>query len=180
MNSESLITKCKSCGKDILKSARSCPQCGKTQKKISITHWVGIVFIGLIMIGIIRSPENTSRQTQSVTSQAKVETSNSESIKDKIKSNIKLDFTWKKEGFGAIMEADFIIQNNSTYDIKDIEILCMHYAKSGTKIDSNSRTIYEIIRAKSSKSYTNFNMGFIHDQANASSCIVNDFSLAKY
>lgn len=77
-------------------------------------------------------------------------------------------FEWKKEGFGSIMEADFSIRNNGTNDVKDIEIECTHYAESGTKIDSNSRTIYEIIKAGETKEFKAFNMGFIHSQAKRS------------
>ena len=41
MKSESLYVKCKSCGKDISKSASACPHCGAKQKKLKVIHWVG-------------------------------------------------------------------------------------------------------------------------------------------
>lgn len=49
------------------------------------------------------------------------------------------------------MDVDFIITNNSDYDIKDIDIRCDHFAKSGTRIDSNKRTIYDIFSVNSKK-----------------------------
>jgi len=57
MGSESLFTKCKTCGKDISKSAKACPNCGKRQNKLSAIHWLGIIFIILIGVGIFTSPD---------------------------------------------------------------------------------------------------------------------------
>ncbi len=64
MGSESMFTKCKTCGKDISKSAKACPQCGAKQKKLSVIHWIGIGFLGLIIIGIINSPKNKTQSTE--------------------------------------------------------------------------------------------------------------------
>lgn len=171
MPSESLFTTCTHCGKQVSKSARKCPGCGKSVKKLSILHWIGIILGGLLLIGIINSPNDVPRKESIPTSP--------KNTKSEIASKLELDFSWRKEGFGSVMEADFKIINNSEEDIKDIEIQCNHYAKSGTKIDSNSRTIYEVIKANSKRSFKNFNMGFIHDQANSSSCHINNFSLVK-
>ena len=171
MPSESLFTTCSHCGKQVSKSARKCPGCGKLVKKLSVIHWIGIILGGLLLIGIINSPNDVPRK-ESVAPSPR-------NIKSEIARKLELDFSWRKEGFGSIMEADLKIINNSDEDIKDIEIQCSHYAKSGTKIDSNTRTIYEVIKANSKRSFDNFNMGFIHYQANSSSCYINDFSLVK-
>jgi hypothetical protein len=76
------------------------------------------------------------------------------------------------------MVADFTVENNSSYNIKDLEITCHHFAKSGTQIDSNTRTIYDVVKAHSTKKFMKFNMGFIHSQAAQSSCAVKDLSIA--
>lgn len=62
MKSDSLFIKCKSCGKDISKSASACPHCGAKQKKLKAIHWVGIVFGILILIGIVSSPDSEQKQ----------------------------------------------------------------------------------------------------------------------
>jgi hypothetical protein len=82
-----------------------------------------------------------------------------------------------KSGSGVVMLADFIIKNGSGYNIKDITITCTHYANSGTRIDSNTRTIYESIKAGKTKSIKNFNMGFIHSQVASSSCKIDDLKI---
>lgn len=87
---------------------------------------------------------------------------------DAVKDLEIIDFQWGKEGFGSIMEASFTIRNSGATDVKDIEIECTHFAPSGTKIDSNTRTIFEVIKAGESRTFTKLNMGFIHNQADKS------------
>ncbi|MGI8961550.1 MAG: hypothetical protein ACR2IV_17670 [Bryobacteraceae bacterium] len=79
-------------------------------------------------------------------------------------------FSWYKEGFGSIMMANFTIRNDGDLMVKDLEIECTHSAPSGTEIDSNARTIYEIVPPHTSRRFRNFNMGFIVEQAASSSC----------
>jgi hypothetical protein len=172
MSSESLFTECKECGKTISNSVRTCTQCGTKQKKLSVVHWVGITLLAFIIVSAINAPKNSSVES-SVKSQKNFEFS----VRSIVQENLKLDYSWGREGFGSIMTANFIIENNSEYDIKDLEIMCAHYAKSGTKIDSNKRKIFEVVKANSTKSFPNFNMGFIHEQVNSSSCLINNFTV---
>lgn len=46
------MTKCKTCGADIAKSAKACPSCGAKQKKVSVALIIGIVVLALVVIGI--------------------------------------------------------------------------------------------------------------------------------
>src|ERR1700686_5518354 len=72
----------------------------------------------------------------------------------------KADF--RKGGFDDMMIMTFTLRNANDFDVKDIEIDCSHSGNSGTVIDSNVRTVYEIVKAKGSKTIRDFNMGFIH------------------
>lgn len=83
-----------------------------------------------------------------------------------------VNFSWSKEGFGSVMEATFSIKNKASIDMKDFEIRCEHSAASGSVIDSNTQTIYDIVQANSTRTFRNVNMGFIHTQAARSSCSV--------
>lgn len=57
---------------------------------------------------------------------------------------------------------------------KDVEIKCTHFAPSGTEIDSNTRTIYQVFEAHSTQEIRQMNMGLIHSQVGRSGCqIVN-------
>ena len=79
-------------------------------------------------------------------------------------------YEWGKVAYGSIMKVNFEIANFNPYAVKDIEIKCTHYGPSGTEIDSNTRTIYDVIPADGSKKFKNFSMGFIHEQAATTSC----------
>jgi hypothetical protein len=91
--------------------------------------------------------------------------------------DVKLDFKWAKGGFGSVMLADFTIDNPTPYTIKDIEVKCVHSAPSGTEIDSNTRTIYEMVKPKSKKVVRGFNMGLINSQASSSACRIEDLEV---
>ena len=84
--------------------------------------------------------------------------------------------SWEKSGFGSVMIATFVIYNDNTFPIKDVAVTCTHAADSGTIIDSNTRTIYELIKARGYYSVVKLNMGFIHSAVNSSVCHAVNFS----
>ena len=85
--------------------------------------------------------------------------------------------SWYKDAFGTIMKASFTIRNDGNVPVKDLEILCVHAAPSGTMIDSNTRTIYELFPPHSTKHINDFDMGFIHSQADRSRCAIKDLTV---
>lgn len=97
--------------------------------------------------------------------------------KDDAKGQIAVDYKWTKGGFDNIMLVDFTFSNPTPYSAKDITVTCTHYAPSGTEIDSNTRTIYEVVPANGKKKVIKFNMGFIHSQASSSRCSIVDLSM---
>ncbi len=99
------------------------------------------------------------------------------SPKDQALNNLDFSFDWSKGGFDSIMMIDMTIKNNGKSDIKDFTVECEHSSNSGTKIDSNKRTVYEIIKAGETKSFKEFNMGFIHSQAKSSKCGITNLVL---
>jgi hypothetical protein len=84
-------------------------------------------------------------------------------------------YSWNKTGFDSMMALDFTVRNDNDYAVKDVTIRCDHSAKSGTNIDSNTRTIYERVPAHGSLTKYKFSMGFIHSQIDTSSCRVTDY-----
>lgn len=63
MESESLFTKCKTCGKAVSKSASTCPHCGAKQVRVNGTHLAVSILVGLIFLGMIASPNNSNTPT---------------------------------------------------------------------------------------------------------------------
>ena len=163
------LTKCKECGEQISKKATQCPKCGSpAKKKTSLFTWVIAIFFGLMIFGYFSGNSGTG---PSGTSSA------GPSPKTLAMQNTSLEYTWKKEGFDNVMMANFTIANNSETAIKDIEITCTHFAKSGTRIDSNDRTIFDVVPAHGKKVIAGFNMGFIHSQAEKTNCRITDLKL---
>jgi hypothetical protein len=79
-------------------------------------------------------------------------------------------FSWRKDGFGNVMTATFRLRNTNSFAVKDVVVRCVHSAPSGTKVDSNTRTIYEIIKPKAEFLARDVNMGFIVSDASRSNC----------
>jgi hypothetical protein len=145
---------------------------------------VGFAFVFTFMIvsGLIghqnetapRNIANAERHSESLAKQIAVINQEKQQAAEQLAHPEKFvtieNFSWSKEGFGTVMEATFTIGNALQWAVKDIEIRCEHAAPSGTRIDSNTRTIYERIEAKGIRTIRNFNMGFIHSQATRSTC----------
>lgn len=90
-----------------------------------------------------------------------------------------VQWSWHKEAFGSIMVADFAIRNTTPVAVKDITITCVHTASSGTKVDSNTRTIYKKIPAGETLRINGFNMGFIHEQTSQSAASIDDYKVVE-
>ena len=166
MATESLFEPCKYCGKSISTSAKRCPNCGKVLWRMAAWHWVVLVLVALAFLGSFNESANSPPRSASTN-------------KAELKDRVTLEFSWSKTAFDSVMEADFAIQNNNAVDVKDVQIKCVHFAKSGTQMDSNERTIFEIIRSGERKVYPDFNMGFIHTQAVESNCRIEKVSKAS-
>lgn len=134
----------------------------KPAKKSSRSKWLFLIFAILVLAALTQT-QNLSTNTPSESS-----------AKTAPLVLPKLDFQWNKAGFDNVMMGDFTIHNTNRFDVKDIEITCQHFGKSGTQIDRNRKTIYEVAKAKSKKVVTGFNMGFIHSQAASTSCAVTN------
>ena len=90
------------------------------------------------------------------------------------RQNVELvSFEWQKGGFGSVMLADFTVRNKNDFPVKDITITCIHSGNSGTEIDRNTKTIYEIIKPQKKRTFREVSMGFIHSEATRSRCEVS-------
>jgi hypothetical protein len=129
-----------------------------------------MMFVGDLMRGPQNSPQ---RATQDVSPSQSVISPSLAAAQTQITK-----FSWHKGGFDSIMMATFSIKNDGDHDVKDINVRCTHSAPSGTVIDQNEQTIYEIVKAHSTRKFREVNMGFIASQAASSSCEVAGVSLA--
>lgn len=168
------LVKCKECGSEVSTSAKACPKCGaKPPKKTSRVTWV---FLGLLVfvvgLGALNGPSGSGSAT---TSAGTTPIADARSEKDKAVSALQIKkFDWQKGGFDSVMKITITVQNTGNRDVKDIRLECTHASNSGTVIDSNKATIYELFPAGKSKTVRDFNMGFINNQVASSSCAIVD------
>jgi len=176
---------CRSCREEVNARAKVCPHC-RAKQGWTLGAKLGLGFILLMVLPpmfVESTPDSAaSRSPAAATAPSRVNPPSATKAPSKPRRSdvldaVKLDFTWTKTGFDNIMEATFTVSNGSKLDIKDIEIECVHFAPSGTKIDSNRRTIYEAVKAGGTRTFPKFNMGFIHTQAKSTSCGIRDIAL---
>jgi len=187
------LTQCQQCGNRVTDQQEFCSKCGRKLGAIQVQpsgfkwKYVFLGFLALCILSVFNKREETATSTHSTTSTGSAGERDAAAVMDAVRraeanpttteQDLKLDFTWSKEGFDNIMEANFTIKNDGPSAIKDIEITCIHTAPSGTVIDRNTRTIYEIVKAKSKRSFPKFNMGFINSQVKSSSCGIVNFKV---
>ena len=158
------LIKCKACGAEMSKKAAACPKCGHPNKEANYLSG-GQVFWGFaIGIAVIWWLASGSSGSGSAPDPKRVA----------LQSMELTDITWKKDGFGSVMVMSAAIKNNGASAVKDVEIDCDHSSNSGTKIDSNSKVVYEIVPPGQSIKIKEFNMGFIHSQAASTKCRISD------
>lgn len=164
------LINCKECGAQVSTQAKTCPSCGaKVKKPTSIVTWVILGVFGIGFIGALAGGGEGGSTSGGSASTAPALSPKEQALKD-----LDFKFDWSKGGFDNIMMIDMKIKNNGTKDIKDFTVECEHSSNSGTKIDSNKRVVYEVIKAGETKKMKEFNMGFIHNQATSSSCGITD------
>lgn len=188
------LINCPECNRQVSEKAPTCPNCGapiatppsaqspmfasvhrepdppKPKKNVSCLSAGCLVLLVLFLIGLLAGGGGDSGggSSSSVSSPSAPTPPSREELAFQ---NVELvDFSWSTGGFDNIMMAKFVIRNNNDFPVKDITIKCTHSGKSGTEIDSNTRTIYETIEPKKKRTFRDFNMGFIHSQAARSRC----------
>jgi hypothetical protein len=67
------------------------------------------------------------------------------------------------------------IKNNTNQDIKDPEISCSAFGESGTRIDSNRREQFKIIKAGETIDLGSVDMGFLRSQADKVGCTISNY-----
>ena len=146
-------------------------------KKVALRSTMS--FAILVVVAVAKGPSNAAPATaQAVTAtQAYVEPKPESLSKSQILANFRVNaFSWQKAGFGAIMIARFTIHNDNPMPLKDIEVTCSSSGPSGSVIDTNSRTVYDIVNQKSFLQIDDLNMGFVRTEAVDSKCRVTGFS----
>lgn len=174
------MAKCRECGTEVSDAAKVCPKCGiaKPVKKTSLLVKIllglfGVAILGNVISGMSGGSSSKTTGTSTASPAAPVL-----SPKEKALASVKLEkWDWKKGGFDSVMMLNAKIKNDGDRDVKDIEIECTHASNSGTRIDSNKKVAYELVKAGKTVSLKDFGMGFIHSQATSTNCRITDLVL---
>jgi hypothetical protein len=177
------IAICAKCRQPIPPGSAFCPSCGQQifvvagKKRGELGFWIFLAFVVLLIVAVVNMP---SRPLGRSSSGATVEpAASSPDPHDLALTNTTITkLSWYKGGFGTVMMANLSIKNDGDAPVKDIEVKCEHSAPSGTKIDQNTKTIYELIPAHKTRTFRNFNMGFIDSQATGTNCRISDLVVA--
>ena len=84
---------------------------------------------------------------------------------------------WHKTGFGSIPVHDITLKNLTDYNLKDFTIRAEYYSESGTLLDVKTETIYQTLNAGETKTFSEINFGFVHDQVAQSKISVEKVAL---
>lgn len=173
--------KCRECGAEVSDQAKTCPKCGvsKPVKKTSLLVKLLAGFIGLAVLGNIIGGMNGGSSTSSAgTAGTATPTVAKVDPKETALNAVKLEkWDWHKGGFDSVMLLNAKIKNEGTRDVKDLTIECRHASNSGTRIDSNKKVVYELVKAGKTVTIKDFSMGFIHSQATKTNCAITDLVL---
>ena len=172
--------KCRECGTEVSDEAKTCPKCGTSKpiKKTSLLFKLFIGFFGIAVFGSVITSMNGGSSSKSPNDATKEPPARVLSPKEKALASVTLEkLNWKKGGFDSVMLISTKIKNDGVQDVKDIEIECTHFSNSGTRIDSNKKVIYELVKAGKSVSIKDFGMGFIKSQASSTSCSITDLTV---
>jgi DNA-binding transcriptional regulator YdaS (Cro superfamily) len=97
------------------------------------------IVLGLVVLGTM-SNQPTTTPTRQVSPAGAAAIARLE--KEEALNRIKLDWTWRKGGFGTVAVATFTVVNGNDFAIKDLAITCRFEGNSGTEIGRGSATLY--------------------------------------
>jgi hypothetical protein len=180
-----MLQRCKGCKNVLAKEATKCPECGIMVPKPSNTgKIIFLIFSGLMVLGFLLpeapqpAPKPAAAPPPKSNAQVATKASPQRLSNEEVFQRVSISkFSWAKDGFNTVMLATLTIQNKSNRPIKDVQLTCRHSGNSGTKIDESKKVIYEVVGPNASRTFKNFNMGFIHPQATRSNCEIAGLSV---
>jgi len=135
-------------------------------------------FGAMIVVIVARGPTSATKAASTETvAQAVVQPKPENLTRSQMLANFRVSaLSWHKDGFGTIMTASFVVHNDNRVSLRDIEVTCSSTGPSGSIIDTNARTVFEVVRDRSYLQVDKMNMGFIRAEATETKCRVTGFA----
>ncbi|MDB6134499.1 MAG: hypothetical protein JWM59_2742 [Verrucomicrobiales bacterium] len=73
-------------------------------------------------------------------------------------------WAWRKTGYGGTMQANFTIQNNSKFPVRDIAIACIQQGEEGKVVKTEEETVHELWKPGETRTVRDFTIGSRHHQ----------------
>jgi hypothetical protein len=77
-------------------------------------------------------------------------------------------FSWSKAA--VEMQADLTIESALPFALKEVEVACAQFARSGVEVENNRRTIAELVPARGRLQVDALDIGQINPEAGSSGC----------
>jgi hypothetical protein len=75
-------------------------------------------------------------------------------------------------GYGVANVADITVHNDNPFAVKDITVLCTMFGRSGTAIQRQTKTIYDVVPAKGTRTFKRITLGIYSEQSDRGGCKV--------
>lgn len=163
---------CRACGKPSPIGAKRCAHCREpistlTARDLRHLLWA-VPLIGLLGWGVIalgRAPAHAPTAPPAPSAEAVA------------LQNLSLSTAARAGALGLGWKADFRVANRGERGVKDVEILCVQGAPSGTPVGTSHHVLYEVFRADREKTVKDFDLGFVHRQTATVGCALVGLTL---
>lgn len=160
------LKKCKDCGSEVSKKAKSCPKCGSPQKpSTSKFTWVVGGLFAIVVLNMVFSSGGDHEASTTTTTTTKTERPPAaykavtlENVSFSLESNVFLLNT--------------LVKNDNQFPVGDILVRCTTYGQTNTALSRLDYTVRQIVAAGESLELSQLNMGFADSQSSRASCRV--------
>jgi len=83
------------------------------------------------------------------------------------------------ENSGHMVRADFYVRNNSTKDVKNLDVLCEFYNDKGRYLDRKLWTLSETVPAGKTIQHSSVSKRFVNSGTRALTCRITDFQVVE-
>jgi hypothetical protein len=77
---------------------------------------------------------------------------------------------WRRGGLGSKALVTFTIRNRNDYAVKDFAISCAFSRRDGSHLTDRIRTIHDVVKMRSRKTFAGVHVGYVNINANKAKC----------
>jgi hypothetical protein len=78
--------------------------------------------------------------------------------------------SWRRGGLGSKALVTFTLRNGNDFAVKDVEIACAFTRRDGSHLTDRKRTLHDVVRMKSARTFARMHVGFVNVHAHKAKC----------